>query len=175
MSQKITSKNLHYDTTLPPFLARMKGEQSSRTGPDPILASHRRPGQKRSASEEAEDAPLVVDEEGNIVDLPDQTDALKSETKEEHNEEEDKDTEKAGERVAGIGGAKKRKAGRVIGEETKSQEEKDKDAENQMAKASADVRRLMGETTEPSREKEREKPKKKKAKKIKLSFGDDGD
>lgn len=71
MSQKITAKNLTYDNALPPFLARLRGEQSARRGPDPILAAQRRPGQKRSASEEAEDAPVVVDEDGNVVYLKD--------------------------------------------------------------------------------------------------------
>ncbi|KXJ97639.1 hypothetical protein Micbo1qcDRAFT_156591, partial [Microdochium bolleyi] len=74
---KINARNLTYDGTLPPFLARLHGQHSAASdrdgGPDPMLAARRRPGgKKRSASEEAEDAPLVVDEQGNVVSLPGQ-------------------------------------------------------------------------------------------------------
>ncbi|KUI62324.1 hypothetical protein VP1G_09459 [Cytospora mali] len=68
MSQKITGKNLQYDQTLPPFLARLKGQHiADSESPDPILASRRRAAKPRSASEEAEDAPLIVDDDGNVV------------------------------------------------------------------------------------------------------------
>ncbi|KAJ4414658.1 hypothetical protein N0V85_003052 [Neurospora sp. IMI 360204] len=69
---KINPKNLHYDrsATLPPFLARLHAQHAPGNfdGPDPILAARRRPTKKRSGSEEAEDAPLILDEEGNVVD-----------------------------------------------------------------------------------------------------------
>ncbi|KAH7041232.1 uncharacterized protein B0I36DRAFT_344851 [Microdochium trichocladiopsis] len=70
---KINARNLTYDGTLPPFLARLHGQHASSQregGADPMLAARRRPGvKKRSASEEAEDAPVVVDEHGNVVSL----------------------------------------------------------------------------------------------------------
>ncbi|KAK3505426.1 hypothetical protein B0T13DRAFT_38728 [Neurospora crassa] len=74
---KFNPKNLHYDrsATLPPFLARLHAQHApgggggNFDGPDPILAARRRPTKKpRSGSEEAEDAPLVLDEQGNVVD-----------------------------------------------------------------------------------------------------------
>ncbi|AEO69730.1 3fe1f330-6085-4ec4-a60b-4bee97dfa3c7 [Thermothielavioides terrestris] len=69
---KITAKNLQYTANLPPFLARLRGQHASETdpdGPDPILAARRRPAKPRSGSAEAEDAPLVVDEHGNTLDI----------------------------------------------------------------------------------------------------------
>ncbi|KAI0096234.1 hypothetical protein GGR51DRAFT_47379 [Nemania sp. FL0031] len=231
MSQKITAKNLTYDTTLPPFLARLRGQQSSRSGPDPILAANRRPGQKRSASEEAEDAPVVVDEHGNVVYLKDGELGLDRESsdKEEKSEEnsipkagtednEDgdpapgKEKEKEKEKVAGIGASRKRKVGRVVGEEQSGDEKEGRgvqskrksktnaEAEAQIAKASADVRRLVhgaegGEEASRSQnhsndvrksanaagdksdqqQKTIKSTKRKPAKKIKLSFGDNDD
>ncbi|KAI2630423.1 hypothetical protein GGS21DRAFT_524134 [Xylaria nigripes] len=209
MSQKINSKNLTYDNSLPPFLARLHGQRTAQTGPDPILASHRRPGQKRSASEEAEDAPLVVDEDGNAVDLstgPDgEAEAVEARGKVEEQAElptegdsaaEAQETQK--EKVAGIGATRKRKVGRVIGEERSDDEESAKrgrrNADNdkaRIAKASADVRRLLGEDAasdgskgakvkdDSGRKSEGgsrvKSAKKKTAKKIKLSFGDNDD
>lgn len=69
---KITNKNLSYNSSLPPFLARLRGEAggggSSYDGPDPILSARRRPVKPRSGSAEAEDAPTVVDAEtGEVV------------------------------------------------------------------------------------------------------------
>ncbi|KAH8158030.1 hypothetical protein CIB48_g10205 [Xylaria polymorpha] len=219
MSQKITSKNLTYDNSLPPFLARLRGQQTAHSGPDPILAAQRRPGQKRSASEEAEDAPVVVDEDGNVVYLKDGE--LEGEDssaqKEENGEEEPGSNDEAGdgdlaqgkerEKVAGIGASRKRKVGRIIGEEqsdeerkeTKAKRKNDDDDKARIAKASADVRRLIhqgedkttdthGSTDDKSRKQHKphqqdglpqqktiKSAKKKTAKKIKLSFGDDYD
>jgi hypothetical protein len=213
MSQKVSAKNLTYDSSLPPFLARLRGQQQAErsSGPDPILAAQRRPGQKRSASEEAEDAPVVVDEEGNVVDFPtikesDNDDDRNKESADKKSGEGDDTTnegdgesEKKGEiekeKVAGIGASRKRKVGRVVGEQsdeeaTLAKKRQSKDEEQaRIAKASADIRRLVdGDDTtrkqsqgkEQQKEKEREKTtikssNKKKAKKIKLSFGDDGD
>ena len=180
MSQKITSKNLHYDNSLPPFLARLRGQQAAHTGPDPILASHRRPGQKRSASEEAEDAPIVVDEAGNVITLKDgfpeeddKTEAQEGKDKDPQIEE-DGDFNQAGrekETVAGIGGSRKRKVGRVIGEQQSDDDDDDDDGSGntkprprprpkkngtaeedaaRISKASEDVRRLMSQDSDAS-------------------------
>ncbi len=218
MSQKVTSKNLTYDNSLPPFLARLRGQQTAHGGPDPILAAHRRPNQKRSASEEAEDAPVVVDEDGNVISLEDGFLAgeAKRGTGGENDEQGDapRDAEdrrlaqgKEKEKVAGIGGSRKRKVGRVIGEEhpdpEKARAEKNDEHEARIARAGADVRRLLGRDDDaPSRsadapkatkasderpgaerKSQRDRPqqeavkgaKKKAAKKIKLSFGDNDD
>ncbi|KAI0396970.1 hypothetical protein F5Y17DRAFT_46986 [Xylariaceae sp. FL0594] len=154
MSQKLSAKNLHYDSSLPPFLARLRGQQEAeRThgGPDPILAAHRRPGQKRSTSEEAEDAPLIVDEEGNVVDYPtasrdrgDDKNNPSSKGGEQEGDRGGKDTgrekesqgddEREKEKVATIGASRKRKVGRVVAvasekqSESESESEKDDDA-----------------------------------------------
>ncbi|KAI0405711.1 hypothetical protein F4802DRAFT_561645 [Xylaria palmicola] len=227
MSQKITSKNLTYDNSLPPFLARLRGQQAAHSGPDPILAAHRRPGQKRSASEDAEDAPVVVDEAGNVVHLEDGQlgvgDGSSSSTgsgaarqgkgeageggnhpgPDEDGEENEgegdkkKEVEREREKVAGIGAQRKRKVGRVVGEERsddKGNRDGEEEKEARIAKASADVRRLVGRDADaqgpadsrksakhrgPQRDGQQQQQssvkatKKKPAKKIKLSFGDD--
>lgn len=190
MSQKITSKNLSYDTTLPPFLARLHGQHQqhlSSDSPDPILAARRRPGARvRSASEEAEDAPLVVDERGNVVQLDvdeESGDVVKGEegsnTKEEAGGGDDGEKGKestaraagskdAAVKVAGIGAGKKRKVGRVIGVG------EDGDDESR----EADSKRVATKTTEsdakPTTSAKQPPKKKAKKKKIQLSFGDDG-
>ncbi|KAI1111515.1 hypothetical protein F5Y14DRAFT_306268 [Nemania sp. NC0429] len=184
MSQKITAKNLTYDNSLPPFLARLRGQQQAARGggPDPILAAQRRPGQKRSASEEAEDAPVVVDEHGNVVDLDDgqlegegegeghssrqEPSAINNnndEDEEGEGEERDAAQRRDGEKekVASIGASRKRKVGRVIGEEQPDDNRTERtrrkknnndgdDDDARIAKASADVRRLLREGEDAS-------------------------
>lgn len=177
MSQKISGKNLHYDTTLPPFLARLRGEAAAvrgGDGPDPLLARNRRHAAPRSGSAEAEDAPLVVDEEGNVVaGLKVGADGAVTEKEEEETAAEriageegsekdgadkEKDDVKEKEKIAGIGGGKKRKAGKVVGAE--DGDEKVGDKAGSKEGRDGDVK-----AAPPA--------KKKKAKKIKLSFGDD--
>jgi len=182
MAPKFNAKNLQYSSTLPPFLARLRGEASSSLGegPDPILAAQKRPSKKRSDSAEREDAPTVVDTEGNILGDIKIVDGIvhtttKEETETDTNKrggtigdgdgdggtENDKDKDKKnGEGSVGIGAGnlKKRKVGRVIGaEEPEEQEAKGKEK----VKSVEDI---------PSSKKKGDK---KKAKKIKLSFGDD--
>ncbi|KAI1487555.1 hypothetical protein F5X96DRAFT_649349 [Biscogniauxia mediterranea] len=207
MSQKINSKNLSYNTELPPFLARLRGQggrYGDNDGPDPILAARRRPAGRhaRTASEEAEDAPLVVDEDGNVVDLrgkdvegltqgreKDSSEQAASK-KEGEEEEANKEKEREKEKVAGIGASKKRKVGRLIG----SGGDADEEGDRSIAKAASDVRRILdadgaakrrdGKTTDAATTtasttkttgKSTTAAGKKKAKKIKLSFGDDAD
>ncbi|PHH61939.1 hypothetical protein CDD80_1413 [Ophiocordyceps camponoti-rufipedis] len=66
-----TNNQLRYDDTPPPFLARLRAQAKAEggSGPDPLAAGRRRAGQKRSASEEAEDAPVIVDEHGHALHL----------------------------------------------------------------------------------------------------------
>jgi hypothetical protein len=171
MSRKISAKDLHYDTTLPPFLARLHGQAASNSdGPDPLLARNRRHGKPRSGSAEAEDAPLVVDNDGNVVQgLKVGADGVVTETEEKDpvaDEERadgekgsgdrttaDKDMEalKDKEKTAGIGAGKKRKVGKVVGTNEEG--------------AAGHAKQSAAGTPAAS--------KKKKAKKIKLSFGDD--
>ncbi|CAK7275396.1 hypothetical protein SEPCBS119000_006672 [Sporothrix epigloea] len=66
---KSSANSLFYDQNLPPFLARLQSQYdaNNRDGPDPILAAQRRSAKKRSASEEAEDRPLILDDSGEIM------------------------------------------------------------------------------------------------------------
>ncbi|WYZ39700.1 hypothetical protein EsH8_IV_000041 [Colletotrichum jinshuiense] len=156
MSDKITSKNLSYDTNIPPFLRALHAQAAGNAAdPDPILSKRRRAGKKRSESEEAEDAPLVVDEDGNVVDVRvdkdggvDEDQLKKDGEGGEAKEAEEKKRE--AEKVAGIGAGKKRKAGKVVGAD--AAEPEDKDAPEKDDKSS------------------KTKVAKKKGKKIKLSF-----
>lgn len=187
MPDKITPKNLSYDQRLPPFLARLRGQQSGDTqGPDPILAARRRPGRVRSASEEAEDAPVVVDEEGNVVQLKegqlgtsDGEPPVQGQTTDEAGAEEREERPSAdSEKVAGIGAARKRKIGRVVG--VRDEDDNDRgNLDSEIAKAVRATKALVkdGKGEEPGLAPKpkgaAEKGGKKKAKKIKLSFGDD--
>ncbi|TWU76137.1 hypothetical protein ED733_007959 [Metarhizium rileyi] len=162
MPEKITSKNLSYSSSLPPFLARLHAQSAGSTGPDPLLAAHKRPTKKRSGSEEAEDAPLVVDEHGNTVDLRLDEDGAIDKTEDKSDGDEvrgSRPDEKRDSKVKASIGARKRKAGRVIGESANDATDKaEKDqlsGKSGIAEASVD------------------KKAKKKAKKIKLSFDED--
>jgi hypothetical protein len=168
MSQKISAKNLHYDQKLPPFLARLRGEAAGNNdGPDPLLVRNRRHAKPRSAPEEAEDGPLILDEEGNAVSgvrVGVDGTVTETEKKDADDKEEDKNAGKAAEekeeeqlkhkeKTAGIGATKKRKAVKVIGGDEVDE---------------------AGEEGQRSRtEKQKPREKKAKSKKIKLSFGDD--
>lgn len=126
---KFNANNLSYSQDLPPFLAALHGQYSDRHGggPDPILASQRRSAKKRSASEEAEDAPLVLDVHGDVVaGVAFGKDGTA--TMVEGEEEEDEKEKDGGKKVksiegamqgvdgvAGIGAGKKKRVGRVIG------------------------------------------------------------
>ncbi|KAI1799229.1 hypothetical protein F4811DRAFT_123659 [Daldinia bambusicola] len=184
---KITSKNLAYSSDLPPFLARLRGQQQQQRdsdSPDPILAARRRAARPRSASEEAEDAPLVVDEAGNTVTFPSGTDADapvenggddnadgKSDADAENGKEE-----REREKVAGIGASKKRKVGRVVGGSTEEDEEAEEGKRKPLGNTKeGDSPSVKSGGKPASDSKSGTKQTKKKAKKIKLSFNDDGD
>lgn len=199
---KITAKNLSYDQTLPPFLARLRGQQAAATGhrPDPLLAARRRATRVRTASEEAEDAPLVLDADGNVVDGTVGRLGLEDEDEDEEDRAQEKppaavavprDAEAeavpktSSEKVASIGAApnKKRKMGRVIGGGDEDENPEDEDA-RRVARAVAASRAIIGGGAGGEDEKTKKKNpkeaasaglKKKKAKKIKLSFGEDED
>lgn len=206
MAPKITPKNLSYDTTLPPFLARMRGQaggaySDSHDGPDSMLAARRRPAAPRrldlGGEDGDDDAPLVVDEGGNVVGGV--SVARDGTVREEEEEEEEEGgggdgdgpgvtgggggdggregegggeggagRAKDAEKIAAIGGGKKRKAGRVVGGDADADADADGDGGLGRAKGQkkGDKGSGGGKTAAV--------PKiKKKAKKIKLSFGDD--
>ncbi|KAK9423826.1 hypothetical protein SUNI508_03842 [Seiridium unicorne] len=184
MPDKITSKNLAYDQSLPPFLARLRGQQTSNANsPDPILAARRRPGRVRTASEEADDAPVVVDEEGNVVQLKTgqldengEVEAAADGSRKDDIVAKDAEVAAEKEKVAGIGAAKKRKVGKVIGGDDEEEDGAD-GADAAIARAVKATQKLANEPAEKEEKKSApkasEKGGKKKAKKIKLSFGDD--
>jgi hypothetical protein len=188
MSQKITAKNLQYDSNLPPFLARLRGQHASErdsNAPDPILAARRRPGKKRSGSAEAEDAPLVVDEHGNAVDVTVGIDGSVKEkesavagTEETEQPGDPAETDAAsGEKLAAIGDQrKKRKIGKVIGAD--AGDEGDAQKQNNKNGKQGNEKTEITTTGRDAKEKDdsaaaAKAKTKKKAKKIKLSFGDD--
>ncbi|KAL7788387.1 hypothetical protein V8C37DRAFT_404427 [Trichoderma ceciliae] len=171
MSQKINSKNLSYNSSLPPFLNALRAQASGASGPDPILSAQRRGGKKRSSSEEAEDIPLIVDENGNTVeDLKvNKYGTVLESTKEDANDET-RDGDSATEQSrankselettkASIGG-RKRKVGKVIGENAKLAAP-EKEMNEPAKKEKKDAEQATNRKT------------KKKAKKIKLSFDED--
>ena len=177
MSQKVTSKNLSYNSSLPPFLAALRAQAGGAPGPDPILANQRRSAKKRSSSEEAEDAPLVVDEHGNAVSVEVGKDGEVKEKPRTTDDDDDvgdngesKDTKGAagkmekqdGDAKFAFGG-RKRKVGKVVGD-NKADDEDDTPVKTARPADSKQSKEL---------EKPAEKKGKKKAKKIKLSFDED--
>ncbi|KAG8156401.1 hypothetical protein KVR01_013742 [Diaporthe batatas] len=189
MSNKITGKNLHYDQSLPPFLARLKGQHAADTdSPDPILASRRRQAKPRSASQDAEDAPLIVDDDGNVLShvevsadgtvttshgagAGDGANQSSTETGGEKNAGKGAEDVAPGGKVAMIGASKKRKLGKVVGA---AAEDERQDRQDRQDKHSTGLQEQDGAVRGHDKAKGPVKAKKK-AKKIKLSFGDDGD
>jgi hypothetical protein len=165
MSQKINSKNLSYDTSLPPFLAAMRAKAGG--GDQTPSIGRRQLGKKRSDSEEAEDAPVVLDEDGNVVDVDFEKDGTVRQREDEGEEgkadegegeaKKEGGTEASTKSAASIGG-RKRKVGKVIGDAAE-----DKTASSGAAKADKDDRE----------DQPKEKKVRKKAKKIKLSFDEE--
>lgn len=194
MSQKISNKNLQYDQTLPPFLARLRNQHNAAIGdgPDPLLATHRRAAKPRDQADIDEDAPVILDEEGNVVAAGtmhvgmdgtvtktakgDEAEVGEGQKGEGGGGEE---KEKEGTDGGMIGGLskRKRKVGKVIGAD-----DGDKEDENKTTTPATKSKR-NGEDKSKKIDIIEDKAKngaakgKKKAKKIKLSFGDgdDGD
>ncbi|OBT66858.1 hypothetical protein VE03_04017 [Pseudogymnoascus sp. 23342-1-I1] len=158
MSPKITSKSLSYDVSLPPFLQRLRAENTG--------ASTAAPRPKRAPNPDAdeEDEPVYVDEEGGALDEAELRSlgvTKKGGKKGEEAAEEAKPEavggpERKEEKIAAIGATRKRKVGKVIGA---PEEEEGKG----------------GDTAAVTAGKDKQAPpqKKKKVKKVKLSFGDD--
>lgn len=166
MSQKINSKNLSYDTSLPPFLAALRAQAGGGGDQTPSIG-RRQLGKKRSDSEEAEDAPVVLDEDGNVVNVDFEKDGTVRHREDEDEEgkadEGEGETKKEGgveastKSAASIGG-RKRKVGKVIGDAAE-----EKTASSDAAKADKDDKE----------DQPKDKKVKKKAKKIKLSFDEE--
>jgi len=191
---KITSKNLSYDTSLPPFLARLQNQNTNTDGRQDFHAA--RPKKPRDLEAEKEDEPVFFDEmTGETLTKSEWEEKEKFEGRGGIDEEERGDGGREGEgeaeaegekrkveeKVAGIGGSRKRKAGKIVGGEN------DDDQGNATALKAAvkiaekslkkDETKLKSEGTKTESSKTGKKadgkPGAKKGKKIKLSFGDD--
>jgi len=191
---KITSKNLSYNTALPPFLARLQSANASGDGRHEYAIA--RPKKTRTADEEAEDEPLVFDEgsgeslskkEWEERELEGKKEGDKDGEEEAPGEKKDTEKEKEKEKFVEIGGGRKRKVGKIIGgdntddgeESTKQvdiKKPKPKSESNSTSKGSKIPKTTdTGSGTGTATGKSTTKPTKglKKGKKIKLSFGDD--
>ncbi|TVY92341.1 hypothetical protein LAWI1_G001766 [Lachnellula willkommii] len=170
---KITPKNLSYDSTLPPFLARLQESNASSDGRHEFHAA--RPKKARTAEDEAEDEPVYFDE-GSGETLT-KSEWEEREAKEEgeaavdgKGEAEEKEKkmeveggkEKAAVAVAAIGVGKKRKVGRIVGGDEDEEESIKRSTEQKVSQAGE------GKKVDAAKSKG-----KKKGKKIKLSFGDE--
>lgn len=105
---------------------------------------------------------MVVDEDGNVVDVEVDKDGVVTESKDEGAERQEdipeKDTKKEPDGKAAIGG-RKRKVGKVIGEAADESPAKERDTKKA--------------TNGDEAEKPKDRKPKKKAKKIKLSFDEE--
>ncbi len=165
---KITSKNLHYDDSLPPFLARLRANNAASDGRHEYTVA--RPKKARTAEDEAEDEPVYFDE-GSGETLTKSEWEARELGSEGATEGEKADGEESAlkvdfgkdgkEKVAAIGGGKKRKVGKVVGGDEEDE-------------SSSSVKAIEEKKATNTRAKRTENGKGgKKVKKIKLSFGDD--
>ncbi|OAR00319.1 hypothetical protein LLEC1_01017 [Akanthomyces lecanii] len=164
MPEKFNSKKLAYNSKVPPFLAALQAQAAGHGGPGPITAGRRRAGKKRSDSEEAEDVPLVVDEQGNAlaveVDKDGEVASGQHDDRRLANDEKAEVEGKGGLIVKMSIGGRKRKAGKVVGGDEGGENDKKNLTKEQVGEGKKKDK--MGST----------KPRKK-TKTIKLSFDED--
>ncbi|KAF7924101.1 uncharacterized protein EAE97_010713 [Botrytis byssoidea] len=183
---KITSKNLSYDSTLPPFLQRLQSNHaSSSDGRHEFTIS--RPRKPIDEDAERESEPVVFDEVSGETLSKEEWERREKEREEEEGgvkeseegegEEGGMDKKESAKVAVGIGGSKKRKVGKVIGgledeEIEKGEEEEKSDAKSSSKKDTGNQKKSeSGKVGAASKTKP--KAAAKKGKKIKLSFGDD--
>ena len=166
---KITPKNLQYDSTLPPFLARMQANNTSRDGRHEFSTA--RPKKARNAEDDAEEEPVYFDEgtgetltkgeweEREKVNAGDEEVGAEKDGMGSTGVRKDGESKEGAEKIAAIGGSRKRKGGKVIGGE---------DEEGKEGVVLKDKKDSKAEGNKPEKGKAA-----KKGKKIKLSFGDD--
>ncbi|KAF7921768.1 hypothetical protein BELL_0325g00150 [Botrytis elliptica] len=185
---KITSKNLSYDSTLPPFLQRLQSNHASTSdGRHEFTIS--RPRKPIDEDAERESEPVVFDEVSGETWSKEEWERREKERKGEEGEvkeneggrrEGDEMEKKESAKMAvGIGGSKKRKVGKVIGgleeEEIEMGEEKEKSDDQSSSKKDTGTQKKSesGKIGATAASKSKPKAAAKKGKKIKLSFGDD--
>lgn len=189
---RITSRNLSYNPSLPPFLQRLHNSNTSSSLDGRHEFTVARPKRARNPDADEEDAPAYVDEStGEAISREEYAALVSSEGKLGGAGEGDiskggiesgeraaeagtettsfKQNEKEKEKSAAIGGRpRKRKVVKVIG----SMESDDEDAmEKADGKPKADLK--PGETKKGASGSVSKQGKRGKEKKIKLSFGDD--
>jgi len=164
---KITPKNLQYDSTLPPFLARIQANNTSRDGRHEFSIA--RPKRARNAEDDAEDEPVYFDEgtgetltkgeweEREKVNAGDEEVGVEKDGMRSTGERKVGEGKEGAEKIAAIGGSRKRKGGKIIGGEDEEGSVVSKDKKDSKAEG-----KKPGKGKAP-----------KKGKKIKLSFGDD--
>lgn len=175
MSGKIKSKDLSYDSTLPPFLQRLRA-QNTGYGDDGDPDRHETPlaRPKRAKNPDEDGGPTLVDESGDIVSKADYEKQLKGDVEGEETGgnvtgelKGDGKPEASGALPADSGprvehkvtagaAAKKRKVAKVVGDDAEDDSSKPAGAEKDNAPKTA-------------------KKAKKKAKPIKLAFDDEDD
>jgi hypothetical protein len=173
-TQKITPKNLSYDTTLPPFLARLQSQNQHNDRHEYTIA---RPKKTRTAEDIADDEPVYFDEstgetltKGEWEERENDQDAALEQSDDIGKEDVEENGVKAKEeKTATIGISKKRKVGKVIGGSEDEGEAYEK-ARKHIVQTSEKTAKSEQAKTEVGLKKPAAK---KKGKKIKLSFGDD--
>ena len=172
MSGKIKSKDLSYDSTLPPFLQRLRA-QNTGYGDDGDPDRHERPlaRPKKAKNPDDDDGPTLVDESGDTVSKADYEKQLKG----------DDEGEETGGNVTGemTGDGKPEASGALPADSGPRFEQKLTDGaavkKRKVAKVVGDEE---GDSSKPASAAKDDAPKaakkaKKKAKPIKLAFDDD--
>lgn len=182
---KITPKNLHYDTTLPPFLARLQAQNTNQDGRQDFHAQ--RAKKPRDEEADREDEPVYFDEAsaetltkgeweerekfeggGEVVDGGDDDGKKESGGGMDEAEDQRRKQVEKDKLAASIGGARKRKAGKVVGGAVE-------DGGEQGPAKKAMVMKETSLSTKDGGKKSGKASKSTKGKKVKLSFGDEED
>ncbi|KAI7506672.1 hypothetical protein KC347_g7449 [Hortaea werneckii] len=186
---KIKSKDLSYDSSLPPFLQRLRDQNAGRDT-DRHEREIARPKGKKDPQAEEEDGPTVVDDSGETV-TKEQIASMNQDIEEKERSESnvggsvkgkldnagdvvalsgalpDEEPTRKGDTVTEGKAVKKRKVGKVVGgdehEEGESGGEKGETARNPSDAAASGEKESAGKKI------------KKKAKQIKLAFNNDDD
>lgn len=157
MSGKIRSKDLSYDSSLPPFLQRLQAQNAGRGDADRHEQPVARP--KRAKDPNEDDGPTVVDETGEMISMEALEQKVTANDSSETNGDAPKDiaadSKLAGyQRVSGTA-SKKRKVAKVVGDDDESASESKSRDQGTAREATAD-----------KKIKKRNKP-------IKLAFDED--
>ncbi|KAI7153563.1 hypothetical protein KC343_g11073 [Hortaea werneckii] len=184
---KIKSKDLSYDSSLPPFLQRLRDQNSGRDT-DRHEREIARPKGKKDPQAEEEDGPTVVDDSGETL-TKEQVASMNQDIEEKERSESnvggsvkgkldnagdvvatsgalpDDEPTRKGDTVTEGKAVKKRKVGKVVGGDEHEDEEE--------AKGDEKTRKPSDPAASAGEKESAGKKIKKKAKQIKLAFNDD--